>query len=345
MWDPVQRFKPGLDNEFELLWFDLGHSLRLVLQHCLHEGYLISDTLPKQWNKDMDQSIAPHVSMYNTIFVGGAIIWTVVSSILIYIQYSASSSVSPEQPNKDETSGGSSVKKKGVPSVEMKITFGKKTPSKSEWKLPFLLILVANLCYARRYWGSQRFPPREEKSCKQIRSITVHVTQASKCATSWLKRQLQLLSTCIYPQQKKEFFSIHLLGFLLSVAVNVFSTYFSHNCRIAAAILTREVSNLRSHFRQSFWSCEASPGSNATCQETRGRVYYAGKILNILGINCKDTEPDFCTIKCNIKHQKKSVDENYSNSCLWTVTEGHLVDNTRHLRFSEILFGSPAYFA
>ena len=145
--------------------------------------------------------------------------------------------------------------------------------------------------------------------------------------------------------KKKSFFSIHLLGFLLSVAVNVFSTYFSHNCRIAAAILTREVSNLRSHFRQSFWSYEASPGSNATCQETRGRVYYAGKILNILGINCKDTEPDFCTIKCNIKHQKKSVDENYSNSCLWTVTEGHLVDNTRHLRFSEILFGSPAYFA
>ena len=99
----------------------------------------------------MDESIAPHVSMYNTIFVGGAIIWTVVSSILIYIQYSASSSVSSEQTNNADTSGGSSVKKRGAPSVEMKITFGNKTPSKSKQKPPFLLMHhLSVMCFFNR---------------------------------------------------------------------------------------------------------------------------------------------------------------------------------------------------
>ena len=78
----------------------------------------------------MDESIEPQVSMYNTIFVGGAILWTVLSSIVIYIQYSTMRAVSAEQKSKKvETSGG----KKGSRSLEMKITFGTKAPSKSEY--------------------------------------------------------------------------------------------------------------------------------------------------------------------------------------------------------------------
>ena len=70
-------------------------------------------------------------AIFNTIFVGGAILWTVLSSVVIYFQYSASTSESGTVLPKSRPS--QIEKRKNSTSIELKITFGKESQRKSKY--------------------------------------------------------------------------------------------------------------------------------------------------------------------------------------------------------------------
>ena len=76
----------------------------------------------------MDQS--PEV-IFNTIFLGGAILWTVLSSAVIYLQYSTSASESGAVRPKPRPSQIETEKKSA--GIELKFTFGKEPQRKSKY--------------------------------------------------------------------------------------------------------------------------------------------------------------------------------------------------------------------
>ena len=88
----------------------------------------------------MDQEIEPQLSLYNTFFIGGTILWIVLSSIAIYIQYSTVSSSTAEENshvlfNYNKTSKNESVKRSSVNvATRQQINLGTSTPTSSRSK-------------------------------------------------------------------------------------------------------------------------------------------------------------------------------------------------------------------
>ena len=90
----------------------------------------------------MDQS--PEV-IFNTIFLGGAILWTVLSSAVIYFQYSASTSESRAVQPKPRPSQIETEKRSA--GIELKFRFGKEPQRKSKYlELGLLKMLLLPFC-------------------------------------------------------------------------------------------------------------------------------------------------------------------------------------------------------
>ena len=92
----------------------------------------------------MEQS--PEV-IFNTIFLGGAILWTVLSSAVIYFQYSASTSESRAVQPKPNQRPSQIEREKQAADIELKFTFGKEPQRRSKYlELGLLKMLLLSYC-------------------------------------------------------------------------------------------------------------------------------------------------------------------------------------------------------